>query len=67
MHVQSAQNSKPVIYLKYLKKEGRHEVDFLHVDKHQTFLQVDTINLGGNRLSCANQMSGETPKFGFWG
>ena len=27
------------------KKKGRHEVDFLHVDK-QTFLQVDTINIG---------------------
>ena len=27
------------------KKEGRHEVDFLYVDK-QTFLQVDTINIG---------------------
>ena len=33
------------IFLQYLKKEGRHEVDFLHADK-QTFLQVDTINIG---------------------
>ena len=31
--------------LQYLKKERRHEVDFLHEDK-QTFLQVDTINTG---------------------
>ena len=33
------------IYLQNLKKEGRHEVDFLHADR-QTFLQVDTINIG---------------------
>ena len=27
--------------LKYLKKEVRDEVDFLHGDKHQSFLQID--------------------------
>ena len=27
--------------LHYLKKEVRDEVDFLHVDKYQSFLQVD--------------------------
>ena len=27
--------------LQYLKKEVRDEVDFLHVDNHQSFLQVD--------------------------
>ena len=32
------------ILLQYLKKEGRHEVDFLHAGK-QIFLQVDTINM----------------------
>ena len=26
--------------LQYLKKEVRDEVDFLHADKHQSFLQV---------------------------
>ena len=31
--------------LKKKKKEARHEVDFLHVDK-QTFLQFDTSNIG---------------------
>ena len=44
MHVQSIQNNKFAISLQYLKKEGRHEVDFLHGDK-QTFLQLDTINI----------------------
>ena len=27
--------------LQYLEKEGRNEVDYLHADKHQNFLQVD--------------------------
>ena len=27
--------------LQYLKKEVRDEVDFLHADKHQSFLPVD--------------------------
>ena len=27
--------------LQYLEKEVRNEVDFLHADKHQNFLQVD--------------------------
>ena len=30
----------------YLKKEVRDEVDFLHADKHQSFLQVDFNTLG---------------------
>ena len=40
-------NSKFVITLQYLKKEGRDDIDFLQVDKHQTILMVSTINLGG--------------------
>ena len=32
--------------MQYLKKEDRDKVDFLHADKHQTILQVDTINPG---------------------
>ena len=31
--------------LLYLKKEVRDEVNFLHVGKHQNFLQVDFNNL----------------------
>ena len=38
---QSTQNSKFVISLQYLKKEGSDEIDFLHADKHQAILQVD--------------------------
>ena len=38
---QSSQNSKFSLSIQYLKKEVRDEVDFLHADKHQSFLQVD--------------------------
>ena len=38
---QSSQNSKFAMSLQYLKKEVRDEVDFLHADKHQSFLHVD--------------------------
>ena len=51
-HAQSIQNNKLAISLQYLNKEGRDEVDILHVDKHQTFLLVDTINFGGHDHSC---------------
>ena len=45
-HSQSSQNSKFAMSLQYLKKEVRDEVDFLHADKHQSFLQVDFNTLG---------------------
>ena len=32
---------------RYHKKEGMDDVYFLHTDRHQTFLQVDTINSAG--------------------
>ena len=35
------------------KKKGvMGEVDFWYADKHQNFLQVDTINLGGHDQAC---------------
>ena len=45
-HSQSSQNSKFTMPLQYLKKEVRDEVGFWHVDKHQSFLQVDFNTLG---------------------
>ena len=44
-HLQSYQNIKFAMSLLYLKKEVRDEVNFLHVSKHQNFLQVDFNNL----------------------
>ena len=32
--------------LQYLKENGKNEVGFLLSDKHQRFLQIDTITLG---------------------
>ena len=40
-HFEEFQNSKFVMSLQYLQKEVRDELDFLHVDKHQSFQQVD--------------------------
>ena len=31
---QSFQNSKFAVYLQYLKKEAREDIEFLHADKH---------------------------------
>ena len=38
---QSSHNSKVAMSLQCHKNEVRDEVDFLHADKHQSFLQVD--------------------------
>ena len=40
-HSQSYQNSKFAMSLQYLEYEVRDVVDFLHANKHQSFLQVD--------------------------
>ena len=39
-HSQNSQNFKFAMSLQYLQKQVRDEVDFLHADKHQIFLQV---------------------------
>ena len=59
---QSTQNSKFVISLQYLEKEGRDEVDCMHADKHQTILQFDTINLSGHGQACPNTINSKFSK-----
>ena len=44
-HTQITQNNKFANFLQYLKKEVSNEVDFLHVDKHESWLQIDTMIL----------------------
>ena len=39
-HSQITQSNKFAMSLQYLKKEVRDEVDFLHADKHQSFVKV---------------------------
>ena len=46
-HAQITQNKKFAISLQYLKKEVSGEVDFLHGDKHESFLQIDAMILMG--------------------
>ena len=46
-HAQITQNNKFAISLQYLKKELSDEVDFLHADKHESLLQIDSIVLMG--------------------
>ena len=45
-HTESTENNKLVISMQYLKQNVNDEVDFLREDKHQRFLQIDTIMLG---------------------
>ena len=47
-HAQITQNNKFAISLKYLKKEVRDEVDFLHADKHEIFLQINAVTFNGD-------------------
>ena len=51
---QSTQNNKFAISLQYLKENGKNEVYFLLADKHQRFLQIDTIILGVCGQACPN-------------
>ena len=44
-HAHIIQNKKFAISLQHLKKELSDAVDFLHADKHESFLQIDTIIL----------------------
>ena len=44
-HAHIIQNDKFAISLQHLKKEVSDAVDFLHADKHESFLQIDTIIL----------------------
>ena len=53
-HAHSTQNRKFVISFQYLKKEGKDELNFLHVDRYQIVLQVGTTNLGGHGQACPN-------------
>ena len=39
------------MYLQYLRKDVRDEVDFLHADEHQSFLQVDFNFLQGDTIT----------------
>ena len=46
-HAQITQNNKCAISLGYLKKELNDEGDFLHADKHESLLEIDSMILWG--------------------
>ena len=46
-HAQITQNNKFSISLQYLKKEVSDEFDILHVDKNESYLQIDTLIFDG--------------------
>ena len=46
-HVQITQNNKLAIFFLQCLTKGSDEVDFLHADKHETLLQIDTMILKG--------------------
>ena len=47
-HAKITQNNKFAIYLQYLMKELSNEVVFLHTDKHESLLQIDSMILMGD-------------------
>ena len=44
-HAPITQNNKFAISLQNLKKEVSDAVDYLHVDKHESLLRIDTVIL----------------------
>ena len=44
-HPEITQKNKVTILLRYLKKKVNDEVDFLHVDKDENLLQIDSMIL----------------------
>ena len=47
-----------LFFLQYLQKEANGEVDFLHADKYESFLQIDTmIFMGMVKHSQSSQNS----------
>ena len=56
-HVQITQNNKFAISLQYLTKEVSDEVDFLHAEEHEGFLQVDVMILIGMVRHCQSSQN----------
>ena len=60
-HTQITQNNKFAISLQYLKNESSDEVGFLHADKNESLLQVDSMILMG---MVKHSQSSQNRKFG---
>ena len=53
-HAESTQNNKFADLSNIIRKKLELNLIFLHVDKHQVLLQIDTINFCGDDQSCSN-------------
>ena len=53
-HAQITQNNKFPICLRCFKKEVGDEVDFLHADNHERFVQINTIIFDGDGQTFPN-------------
>ena len=47
-HAQSTQNNMFAISLQYLKENVKYKFDFLPADKHESYLQIDTLIFDGD-------------------
>ena len=47
-HVRITQNNKVAISFQYIKSKVNDEMDFLHVDKHESSLQIVTMIFDGD-------------------
>ena len=47
-HAHITQNNKAAISLQYVKKEVTDKIDFLHVDKRESSLQIDPMIFDGD-------------------
>ena len=47
VHAQITQNNKLAISLQHLKKQLSNELEFLHPDKHESWVQINTMVLIG--------------------
>ena len=57
-HAYITQNNKVAFSLQYIKKEECNEIDFSHVDKHESSLQINTdIWLGWSNISRVPKIS----------
>ena len=57
-HVCIAQNIKVAIPLQYIQKEVSDEIDFLHVDNHESSLQINIMISDGH-----SQTFSKSPKY----
>ena len=60
-HAKITPKNKFAISLQCLKKEVRDEVDFLHIDKHKSFQQIDTMIFDGDGQAFPNSQKSTFP------